>query len=78
VAVSLYFQTQVGVSTFGILRPKVTSTVSSSWATKSLSADTASSGEDGRLVLARYASSIVFVKMLDKRACSPCLSASAS
>jgi hypothetical protein len=66
------------VSTFGILRPKVTRTVSSSCATKSLSADTASSGEEGGFVLAKYASSIVFVKMFDKCACSPCLSASVS
>jgi hypothetical protein len=76
--VSRYLDTHKSAPTFGIFRPKVTRTDSSSCATKSFSGDTASSGEAGTLVLARYASSIFLVKRPDKRAPSPSLSFSGS
>jgi hypothetical protein len=76
--VSACLLVKVFAPTFGILRPNVTMTDSSSCATLSSSRDTASSGDDGTLVLARYVSSSFLVKRPDMRASSPSLSTSGS
>jgi hypothetical protein len=64
--------------TFGILRPKATKTSSSCCDSTSFSEEMVSSADSGTLVLARYASSIRFVKSAERRASSPSLSASTS